>query len=301
MIGLLARTRSLSGHPSKQQPRLTLFDPVSMYSRTMQVKLLSSRSMGESIQFKVDDLIKEVTVTDRPELSPTQTQNPDNISDYDNISDPDNISDYDTISDPENISDYAISDSDNISDYNTISDPDNISDYTLSDSDNISDYDTISDPDNISDSDTISEICSLNKTKNTLKCHSRAGKVRAKKTSLTQPGDQRLKGDFRTTTNGRAGGLHARLGSLSSHSFKQQPRSTLLDLRLVFVRGDKAFIWRYSSFLCSDNVWVRFSSLDFRLLMYQSDFSSSCCNWAIYSPIGYRTYRGERVKSARTT
>ncbi|KAG8316481.1 hypothetical protein J6590_049605 [Homalodisca vitripennis] len=37
-----------------------------------------------------------------------------------------------------------------------------------------------------------------------------------------------LKGDFRTTTNGRAGGLLARTGSLSGHPAKQQPRSTLM-------------------------------------------------------------------------
>ncbi|KAG8295394.1 hypothetical protein J6590_081504 [Homalodisca vitripennis] len=54
--------------------------------------------------------------------------------------------------------------------------------------------------------------------------------VRAKKPSLTQPGDQRLKGDFRTTTNGRAGGPLARTGSLSGQLSKQRPRSTLLDL-----------------------------------------------------------------------
>ncbi|KAG8334224.1 hypothetical protein J6590_095426 [Homalodisca vitripennis] len=33
-----------------------------------------------------------------------------------------------------------------------------------------------------------------------------------------------------TTTTGRAGGLLARTGSLNGHSFKQQPRSKLLDL-----------------------------------------------------------------------
>ncbi|KAG8252714.1 hypothetical protein J6590_051163 [Homalodisca vitripennis] len=55
------------------------------------------------------------------------------------------------------------------------------------------------------------------------------GEVRAKKPTLTQPRDQRLKGDFRTTTNCRAGGLLARPGSLSGHPSKQQPRSTLLD------------------------------------------------------------------------
>ncbi|KAG8335535.1 hypothetical protein J6590_065396 [Homalodisca vitripennis] len=42
-------------------------------------------------------------------------------------------------------------------------------------------------------------------------------------------GDQRLKGDFQTTTNGRAGGLLARPGSLSGHLSMQQPRLTLLD------------------------------------------------------------------------
>ncbi|KAG8289271.1 hypothetical protein J6590_107951, partial [Homalodisca vitripennis] len=36
--------------------------------------------------------------------------------------------------------------------------------------------------------------------------------------------------DFRTTTNGRAGGLLARKGLLSGHPSKQQPRLTLLDL-----------------------------------------------------------------------
>ncbi|KAG8320709.1 hypothetical protein J6590_062600 [Homalodisca vitripennis] len=54
------------------------------------------------------------------------------------------------------------------------------------------------------------------------------GEVRAEKPSLTQPEDKWLKGDFRTTTSGRAGGLLARTGSLSGHSSKQQPRSTLI-------------------------------------------------------------------------
>ncbi|KAG8260128.1 hypothetical protein J6590_103806 [Homalodisca vitripennis] len=57
----------------------------------------------------------------------------------------------------------------------------------------------------------------------------RPDEVRAKNSSLTQPGDQRKNGDFRTTTKGRAGGLLARTGSLSGHPSKQQPRSTLLD------------------------------------------------------------------------
>ncbi|KAG8244819.1 hypothetical protein J6590_015363 [Homalodisca vitripennis] len=57
--------------------------------------------------------------------------------------------------------------------------------------------------------------------------------VRAKKPSLTQSGDQRLKGDFRTTTNGRAGGPLARTGSLSGHLSRQRPRSTLLDLVIL--------------------------------------------------------------------
>ncbi|KAG8292105.1 hypothetical protein J6590_046925 [Homalodisca vitripennis] len=35
-----------------------------------------------------------------------------------------------------------------------------------------------------------------------------------------------LEGDFRTTTNGRAGGLLAKTGLLSGHPSKQQPRST---------------------------------------------------------------------------
>ncbi|KAG8286262.1 hypothetical protein J6590_063936 [Homalodisca vitripennis] len=56
------------------------------------------------------------------------------------------------------------------------------------------------------------------------------GEVRAKKPSLTlNLGTKGLKGDFRTTTNGRADGLLARTGSLSGHPSKQQPRSTLLD------------------------------------------------------------------------
>ncbi|KAG8334691.1 hypothetical protein J6590_084630, partial [Homalodisca vitripennis] len=37
-------------------------------------------------------------------------------------------------------------------------------------------------------------------------------------------------GDFRTTTNGRAGRLLARTGSFSGHLSKQQPRLALLDL-----------------------------------------------------------------------
>ncbi|KAG8302346.1 hypothetical protein J6590_034659 [Homalodisca vitripennis] len=56
------------------------------------------------------------------------------------------------------------------------------------------------------------------------------GEVRAKKPSLTQPEDQRFIGDFRTTTNDRAGGPLARTGTLSGHLSKQQPRSSLLDL-----------------------------------------------------------------------
>ncbi|KAG8298721.1 hypothetical protein J6590_007306 [Homalodisca vitripennis] len=39
--------------------------------------------------------------------------------------------------------------------------------------------------------------------------------------TLTQPGDQQLKGDFRTTINGRAGELLARTGLLSGHPPKQ--------------------------------------------------------------------------------
>ncbi|KAG8329438.1 hypothetical protein J6590_085976 [Homalodisca vitripennis] len=46
-------------------------------------------------------------------------------------------------------------------------------------------------------------------------------------------GDQRLEDDFRTTTNGRAGGLLARTGPLSGHPSKQQPRSTVLDLVIL--------------------------------------------------------------------
>ncbi|KAG8246866.1 hypothetical protein J6590_075243 [Homalodisca vitripennis] len=41
--------------------------------------------------------------------------------------------------------------------------------------------------------------------------------------------NQRLKGDFRTIKNGRAGRLLARTGSLSGHPSKQQPRSTVPD------------------------------------------------------------------------
>ncbi|KAG8279606.1 hypothetical protein J6590_100999 [Homalodisca vitripennis] len=58
--------------------------------------------------------------------------------------------------------------------------------------------------------------------------------VRIKKPSLTfNLGYQWLKCDFRTTTNGRAGGLPARTGSLSGNPSKQQPRSTLLDSSLA--------------------------------------------------------------------
>ncbi|KAG8299400.1 hypothetical protein J6590_102023 [Homalodisca vitripennis] len=42
-----------------------------------------------------------------------------------------------------------------------------------------------------------------------------------------------FKGDIRTTTNSRAGGLLARTGSLSGHPSKQQPRSTMLDLVIL--------------------------------------------------------------------
>ncbi|KAG8302603.1 hypothetical protein J6590_028513, partial [Homalodisca vitripennis] len=54
--------------------------------------------------------------------------------------------------------------------------------------------------------------------------------VRANRPSLTQLEDQRLKSDFRTTTNGWAGGLLARTESLSIQPSKQQPRSTLVHL-----------------------------------------------------------------------
>ncbi|KAG8259097.1 hypothetical protein J6590_017271 [Homalodisca vitripennis] len=64
-------------------------------------------------------------------------------------------------------------------------------------------------------------------------CSRSPHEVRAKKSSLTQPGDQPFKGDFRTTTNGRAGELLARKGSLSGHPSKQQPRPTLLDLVIL--------------------------------------------------------------------
>ncbi|KAG8320295.1 hypothetical protein J6590_071546 [Homalodisca vitripennis] len=43
----------------------------------------------------------------------------------------------------------------------------------------------------------------------------------------------KLKFDFRTTTNDRAGGLLARTGSLSGHPSKQQPHSALLDLVIL--------------------------------------------------------------------
>ncbi|KAG8277056.1 hypothetical protein J6590_050892 [Homalodisca vitripennis] len=49
------------------------------------------------------------------------------------------------------------------------------------------------------------------------------GEVRAKKPSLTQPGDQQLKCNFRTITNGRASGLLVRIGSLNGNPSKQQP------------------------------------------------------------------------------
>ncbi|KAG8289142.1 hypothetical protein J6590_003476 [Homalodisca vitripennis] len=39
--------------------------------------------------------------------------------------------------------------------------------------------------------------------------------------------------DFRTTTSGRAGGLLARIGSLSGYLFEQQPRLSLLDLVML--------------------------------------------------------------------
>ncbi|KAG8306246.1 hypothetical protein J6590_051590 [Homalodisca vitripennis] len=52
-------------------------------------------------------------------------------------------------------------------------------------------------------------------------------------------GDQRLKGDFRTITNDRAGGLLARAGSLSGHPTKQHPRSMLLDPRNVYMTPRK--------------------------------------------------------------
>ncbi|KAG8271038.1 hypothetical protein J6590_071416 [Homalodisca vitripennis] len=47
------------------------------------------------------------------------------------------------------------------------------------------------------------------------------GEVRAKKPSLTLNLNKRLEGDFRTTTNGRAGGLLARKESLTGHPSKQ--------------------------------------------------------------------------------
>ncbi|KAG8322343.1 PH domain leucine-rich repeat-containing protein phosphatase 2 [Homalodisca vitripennis] len=50
------------------------------------------------------------------------------------------------------------------------------------------------------------------------------GEVRVKKPSSTL----NLKDNFRTTTNGRAGGLFARTGALSGHPSKQQSRSMLL-------------------------------------------------------------------------
>ncbi|KAG8286816.1 hypothetical protein J6590_051806 [Homalodisca vitripennis] len=52
------------------------------------------------------------------------------------------------------------------------------------------------------------------------------GEVRAKKPSLTfnLGPTQPLKGDFRTNTNGWAGVMFARTGSLSGHPSKQQPR-----------------------------------------------------------------------------
>ncbi|KAG8301456.1 hypothetical protein J6590_053529 [Homalodisca vitripennis] len=42
-----------------------------------------------------------------------------------------------------------------------------------------------------------------------------------------------LEDDFQTTTNGRAGDLLARTGTLSGHPSKQQPRSTLPDLFIL--------------------------------------------------------------------
>ncbi|KAG8272707.1 hypothetical protein J6590_036581 [Homalodisca vitripennis] len=63
---------------------------------------------------------------------------------------------------------------------------------------------------------------------------SQKGEVIAKKPSLKlNLRTNGLKDDFRITTKGRAGGLLARSGSLSGHSSKQQPRSTLLDLVIL--------------------------------------------------------------------
>ncbi|KAG8317097.1 hypothetical protein J6590_032781 [Homalodisca vitripennis] len=57
--------------------------------------------------------------------------------------------------------------------------------------------------------------------------------VRTEEPSLTQPGEQRLKGDFRITTKGRADGLLARTGSLNGHPSKQQPRSTIVNGKFI--------------------------------------------------------------------
>ncbi|KAG8257892.1 hypothetical protein J6590_040802 [Homalodisca vitripennis] len=67
----------------------------------------------------------------------------------------------------------------------------------------------------------------VNHEKNLKRVKTNTSEVRAKKP--TQPGDQRLKGDFRITTNGRTDGLLARIGSVTGHPSKQQPCSTLLD------------------------------------------------------------------------
>ncbi|KAG8284167.1 hypothetical protein J6590_003860 [Homalodisca vitripennis] len=58
------------------------------------------------------------------------------------------------------------------------------------------------------------------------RCHCTGCKSRALRLQDLQ---YLVKGDFRTTTNGRAGGLLGRTGSLSGHPSKQQPRSMLLD------------------------------------------------------------------------
>ncbi|KAG8337298.1 hypothetical protein J6590_026263 [Homalodisca vitripennis] len=77
-------------------------------------------------------------------------------------------------------------------------------------------------------------------TSQTTQCHQPQGCIKItwlrtqhKIVNLVKSGDQRLKDDFRTTTNGRVGELLARTGSLSGHPSKQQPRLTLLDLVIL--------------------------------------------------------------------
>ncbi|KAG8325562.1 hypothetical protein J6590_064343 [Homalodisca vitripennis] len=83
-----------------------------------------------------------------------------------------------------------------------------------------------------------------------LQCIILSGEVRAMKLSLTLT-DQQLNGVFRITTNGQAGGLLARTGSLSSHPSKQQPRSTIMieALRSCWIH-ESLYSWTLSGPVC---------------------------------------------------